>query len=177
MARPKPVRLGHLVIKVRDVARSVKWYEDVLGLRVTDWHPPYLREGEVFGGPVADFVFMTGDQMTNSHELVIMAVGEDAPEPDEDLVGMTHFAWMVGSLEELEEMYNHLQEIGQPIHVIRDHGIGVGIYLKDPDGNRTEFYYELPQEEWPTDAPLHLRGRKFPHKVSFLEQTPVPASR
>ena len=47
MAVPKPVRVGHLVIRVRDVAKSVKWYEDVIGLKVTDWRPPYLREGEV----------------------------------------------------------------------------------------------------------------------------------
>ena len=177
MAKPKPVRVGHLVINVRDVAKSVKWYEDVIGLRVTDWRPPYLREGEVVNQQgLNDFVFMTADQMTNSHELVI-APAKKHENPDDGQVGMAHFAWMVGSLEELEEMYQHLQEIGQPIEACRDHGLGVGIYMKDPDGNETEFYYELPQEEWPTDAPLHLRGRKFPYRVSFLRQDPVPAAR
>jgi catechol-2,3-dioxygenase len=165
------VRLGHLVVRVRDVAKSVKWYEDVIGLKVTDWRPPYLREGEnVNPQGIGDFVFMTADLMTNSHELVIMAVAEDADGPDAYAVGMGHFAWMVGTLPELEEMYEHLMEIEQPIARMLDHGLGVGIYMYDPDGNRTEFYYELPEEEWPKDAPLHLRGRKFPYKVSFLDQ-------
>jgi catechol-2,3-dioxygenase len=171
MAVPKPVRVGHLVIRVRDVAKSVKWYEDVIGLKVTDWRPPYLREGEVVNAQgLGDFVFMTADAMTNSHELVIAPVATDAAGPDDKAVGMAHFAWMVGSLPELEEMYAHLQEIGQPLVACRDHGLGIGIYMLDPDGNETEFYYELPESEWPTNAPLHLRGRKFPYHVSFLDQ-------
>jgi catechol 2,3-dioxygenase len=170
------MRIGHLVVKVRDVPRAVKWYEDVIGLRVTDWRPAYLRDGEIATGQaIDDFVFMTADDMTNSHELVLAPVSKDAGAPVEDEIGMTHFAWMVGSIQELEDMYAHLQEIGQPIEAVRDHGIGVGIYMYDPDGNRTEFYYELPKEEWPKDEPLHLRGRKFPYKVSFLKQDPVPA--
>ena len=113
---------------------------------------------------------MTAEAMSNSHELVIAPVAADASGPDDKAVGMAHFAWMVGSLPELEQMYAHLQEIGQPLVACRDHGLGVGIYMLDPDGNETEFYYELPESEWPTNAPLHLRGRKFPYHVSFLDQ-------
>ena len=133
MAVPKPVRVGHLVIRVRDVAKSVKWYEDVIGLKVTDWRPPYLREGEVVNAQgLGDFVFMTAEAMSNSHELVIAPVAADAAGPDDKAVGMAHFAWMVGSLPALEQMYAHLQEIGQPLVAGRVPGVGAQEAAREP---------------------------------------------
>ncbi len=52
------------------------------------------------------------------------------------------------SLEDLKEFYNHLKEKQVPIGGVGDHGLSLGIYFQDPDGNGIEVYYETPRSEW-----------------------------
>jgi catechol-2,3-dioxygenase len=131
----KPKRLGHLVLRVRDLARSEQFYTGVLGLHVTTKIPGMM-------------VFMTaaGD---SSHELALMSVGPDAPGPESTRVGLYHFAWEMESLADLRAMYRKLQESDVTIAGIGDHGISLGVYLLDPDGNEIEVFYELPRDQWP----------------------------
>ena len=58
-------------------------------------------------------------------------------------------AWMMHSLDDLKEMYQRLKEKNVPIDHVSDHGISVGIYFRDPDGNGVEVSYELPRNQWP----------------------------
>ena len=95
----KPVQLGHVNIRVRDVERSEKFYTEVLGLEVTH------RRG--------DTVFLSARE--HSHELAIRGIGPDAPEPDSRQVGTNHFAWEMASFEDLQTMYRHLKEKGVKI--------------------------------------------------------------
>jgi catechol 2,3-dioxygenase len=59
----------------------------------------------------------------------------------------------------LKEFYHHLKEMGQPIERIADHGISLGIYLRDPDGNGVEVFYEMPRAEWPVDYHVFTREK------------------
>lgn len=130
-----PKYLGHVNIYVRNVERSHKWYEDVLGLHTYDYMP----------GRAA---FLSADQ-EQSHEVALMQVGEEAPLQQKRQVGLNHMAWMMHSLEDLQEMYLRLKEKNIPIDHVSDHGISVGIYFRDPDGNGIEVSYELPRNQWP----------------------------
>ena len=56
---------------------------------------------------------------------------------------------MMGSLEDPKELYQRLKDKGVPIERVSDHGISIGIYLRDPDGNGVEVSYELPRSQWP----------------------------
>ena len=67
-----------------------------------------------------------------------MEVGKDAPGPRKGQVGLNHMAWMVESLGALEQAYQRLQDNDVEIDVIIDHGISLGIYFRDPDGNGVE---------------------------------------
>ncbi len=58
-------------------------------------------------------------------------------------------AWMVDSLDELKVLYHRLKDANVPFDHISDHGLSLGIYFRDPDGNGLEVSYELPREKWP----------------------------
>jgi catechol 2,3-dioxygenase len=148
----KPKYLGHVNIFVRNVERSQKWYADVLGLHTYDFRP----------GRAA---FMSAD-LEQSHEIALIQVGEDASGPQERQVGLNHMAWMMSSLEDLKELYQRLKDKNAPIDRVSDHGISIGIYLHDPDGNGIEVSYELPRSQWPRQDKLFssedVRRGRFP---------------
>jgi catechol 2,3-dioxygenase len=130
----RPKYLGHVNIYVRNVERSHKWYEDVLGLHTYDYMP----------GRAA---FMSADQ-EQSHEVALMQLGDDALLQQKRQVGLNHMAWMMHTLDDLKEAYQRLKELNVPIDHVSDHGISIGIYFRDPDGNGIEVSYELPRNQW-----------------------------
>ena len=144
-----PKQLGHLVIRVRDLEESERFYTDVLGLKVMNKRP-------------GEMTFMSADTAL-SHELALVPVGEDAPGPEESRVGLYHFAWEMDSLDDLKKLYSVMKERGVKIGGIGDHGISLGVYFFDPDGNEIEAYYEMPRDEWPEDGDL-FEGA-FPGKL------------
>ena len=132
-------KLGHIVLRVRDLERSERFYTEVLGLR---------KKGELPG----IMAFFTTESNSDSHDLALMQVGPDAPDPNPRGVGLYHFAYQVASEEALAEAYRALREAGVPIVGSADHGVSKGIYILDPDGIEIEITYEVPPERWPKDA-------------------------
>ena len=154
----QPKRLAHLVLRVRDLDRSEQFYTDTLGLKVT---------GKIPG----TMVFM-GAEPQSSHELALMSVGPDAPGPEQGRVGLYHFAWEMESFDDLKRMYQNLKHTGANIAGIGDHGISMGVYFFDPDGNEIEVFYELPRDQWPEGGVVS--SGKFPG--SLEEEEPVVQS-
>ncbi|MCH7719035.1 MAG: VOC family protein [Chloroflexi bacterium] len=132
-------KLGHIVLRVRDLERSERFYTQVLGLRKT---------GEVPG----KMVFFSTQGNADSHDLALMRLGADAPAPDPARVGLYHFAYQVESEEALAQAHLALREAGVPIVGSADHGVSKGIYLLDPDGIEIEITYEVPPARWPQDG-------------------------
>ncbi len=139
----RPIYLGHVNIYVRDVERAKAWYEDLLGLQTYEYRP----------GRAA---FLSADR-EQSHEVALMGLGPEAPLQQKGQVGLNHMAWRLKTLDDLKEFYRRLKEKGVPIQAINDHGISLGIYLSDPDGNGVEVYYELPRKEWPREDHVFTR--------------------
>ncbi len=136
-----PNHLGHVNIYVRNAERSRAWYEDVLGLHTYDFKP----------GRAA---FMSAN-LEESHEVALMEVGENAEGPHGGQVGLNHMAWRMDSLDDLKDFYRRLTEKkieNRPL----DHGISLGIYFSDPDGNGIEVYYETPRREWPREENIFM---------------------
>ena len=129
-------KLGHIVLRVRDLERSTRFYTEVLGLRKT---------GEVPGL----MVFFSAQPNPDSHDLALMRLGPDAPDADPRRVGLYHFAYQVESEEALAEAYKTLREAGVPIVGTGDHGVSKGIYIRDPDGIEIEITYDVPPDRWP----------------------------
>jgi catechol 2,3-dioxygenase len=129
-------KLGHIVLRVRDLERSGRFYTDVLGLRQTGEIPGLMS-------------FFTTQSSSDSHDLALMRLGPDAPDLNPRAVGLYHFAYQVESEEALAEAYRALQDAGVPIVGTADHGVSKGIYILDPDGIEIEITYEVPRERWP----------------------------
>jgi len=135
--RIRPRKLGHLVLMVRDLARSVEFYTGVLGLEVSDY----------IGGEMC-FLRCGADH----HDLALAQIPADAPDRDEpprySRPGLEHFSYLVDDLAEMERAVAILQARGIPIvRGIGKHGPGENCFLvfKDPDGNNVEIYCEMRQ--------------------------------
>ena len=129
-------KLGHVVLKVRDLDRSEAFYTSVLGLAVTGRLPGRM-------------VFFAVPGNTDSHDLGLWKVGPDAAPPSSKQVGLFHVAWQVEREEDLRAFYDSLVARGIPVRLTMDHGANLSVYFEDPDGNMLEVTYEKPRETWP----------------------------
>lgn len=137
--------LGHVVLYVRDLARSSHFYGDVLGWRrITD---P--------ASPVAAFSAPSG---RTHHELLLIEVGDDATAiPAGRRVGLYHFGIKVGdSDDELRHVAATLQANDVPVLGASDHTVTHSLYICDPDGNEIELYVDVPGIDWRNDPSLVL---------------------
>lgn len=124
-------RLNHAVLYVRDVSRSVAFYQESLGFHT------------VMGGPGAAFLQAPGS--ANDHDLGLFEVGAQAgPSPaGRTTVGLYHLAWEVDTLVELERIAAKLSEMGALVGA-SDHSTTKALYAKDPDGIEFEVSWLVP---------------------------------
>lgn len=142
--------LGHIVLYVRDIERSARFYRDVLGWR------QILPDAAANGGgrsPVAAFSAPSG---RTHHELLLIEVGPDAAaQPEGRRVGLYHFGLKVGdSDEELREALAKVEQSGTPVLGASDHTVTHSLYIADPDGNEIELYIDVPGVDWRADPAL-----------------------
>lgn len=132
--------LGHIVLYVRDLERSIAFYRDVLGWRQIS--PP---DGGGVRFPAAAF---TGGR--THHELLLIEVGEDAaPQPKGRHLGLYHFGLKVGdSDDELREALRLVRGAGVTVVGLSDHTVSHSLYILDPDGNEIELYIDVPGVDW-----------------------------
>ena len=138
--------LGHIVLYVRDVERSARFYREVLGFREV------LGPGGA-GTPCPAAMFSSG---RTHHELLLIEVGESAqPIPHGRRVGMYHFGLKVGDTDdELRAVLADLEAADVTVVGASDHGITHSLYLLDPDGNEIELYIDVAGADWSDPAVL-----------------------
>jgi catechol-2,3-dioxygenase len=130
--------LGHIVLYVRDLEVSRRFYRDVLGWK------------EIAGIEHQMAMFSSG---RTHHELLLIEVGPDAaPIPSGRRVGLYHFGLKVGTTDdELREAYRALEGAGANVVGSADHGVTHSLYITDPDGNEIELYIDVQPEVWRED--------------------------
>jgi len=147
--------LGHVVLYVRNLERSVAFYRDVLG-----FHQIFPLAGEERPGfAAAAFVSASG---RTHHELLLIEVGEDAaPQPHGRRVGLYHIGLKVGdSDDELRAALGRLNQAGVTVLGASDHTVSHSLYILDPDGNELELFVDVPGVDWKSDPTLVVSAIK-----------------
>jgi catechol 2,3-dioxygenase len=121
-----PKKVGHVVLKVRDLQKAEQFYTEVLGFTVVT---RLKRPAGVF--------FSLGEQ---HHDLAVLAVPPGADPVTEQQVGLHHVALQVENFAELQECYRQLKAHDVKITATIDHFITKSIYFLDPEGNQLELY-------------------------------------
>ncbi|HWD25141.1 MAG TPA: VOC family protein [Acidimicrobiales bacterium] len=133
--------LGHVVLYVKNIDRSVAFYRDVLGFHAIG----------PAGGSFPAQAFSSG---RTHHELLLIEVGEDAPHPGQRRrAGLYHIGFKIGdSDDELREAIKSVTEAGVTIVGASDHTVTHSLYVLDPDGNELELYVDVPGVDWTDPA-------------------------
>ena len=132
------VRIGHVHLKVADLDRSLAFYRDVLGFELT----------QRFGSQAA-FLSAGGYH----HHLGLNTwESRGGPAPPPGSTGLYHVAIVYPTRALLADALRRLQKAGVPIEGASDHGVSEALYLRDPDGNGVELYWDRPRAQWPRAA-------------------------
>ncbi len=132
------VRIGHVHLKVSDLDRALRFYRDVLGFELTQRY-----------GNQAAFLSAGG-----YHHHIGLNTWESAggTSPPQGSTGLYHLAIVYPTRAELADALRRVLRAGLPLEGASDHGVSEAIYLRDPDRNGVELYWDRPPEQWPRTA-------------------------
>ena len=127
--------IGHVHLKVADLERAVAFYSGVLGFEVTQ------RYGQ-------QAVFLSAGGYHHHIGLNTWESAGGAPPPA-GATGLFHLAIRYPTRAALADALRRLVAGGISLDGASDHGVSEAIYLRDPDENGVELYWDRPSKEWP----------------------------
>ena len=132
------VRMGHVHLRVANLERAIEFYNGVLGFEVTQ------RLGDS-----AAFLAAGG-----YHHHIGLNTWESlgGQPPAAGTTGLYHLAVLYPTRAELGDALRRLRDAGIELDGAADHGVSEALYLRDPDGNGVELYWDRPAAEWPRDS-------------------------
>ena len=142
MSHPAPIaagtRIGHVHLKVADLQRALDFYVGVLGFQVTQRY-----------GTQAAFISTGG-----YHHHIGLNTWESlhGRPPPRGSTGLFHAAILYPTRADLADALRRLIAAKHPLDGASDHGVSQALYLRDPDENGVELYWDRPEAEWPRTA-------------------------
>jgi catechol 2,3-dioxygenase len=156
--QPRPidpgVRIGHVHLKVADLDRALNFYCGVLGFQLTQRY-----------GRQAAFISAGGYHHhigLNTWE----SLGGKPPAPG--TTGLYHLAILYPSRATLADALRRVIKAGIELDGASDHGVSEALYLRDPDQNGVELYWDRPEPEWPRSANGELAMTTAPLSLDDL---------
>jgi catechol 2,3-dioxygenase len=159
-------RIGHVHLKVADIDRALAFYCNALGFEVTQ---RYGSEAVFLAAPGSG----PGMQYHHHIGLNIWESAGGSPSP-RGATGLFHFAILYPSRSALADALRRLINAQIPLEGASDHGVSETLYLRDPDGNGVELYYDRPRSDWPRDADRSLAMYTRPLDLQALLREPIP---
>ena len=143
------VRIGHVHLKVADLERAIGFYRDVLGFELMQ------RMGDQ-----AAFLSAGG-----YHHHIGLNTWEslDGTPPPFGTTGLYHHAILYPTRAALADALRRVMAAKIPLEGAADHGVSEALYLRDPDDNGVELYWDRPKEQWPytVDGRLAMFTRRL----------------
>jgi catechol 2,3-dioxygenase len=131
-------RVGHVHLKVADLDRAIAFYRDILGFTLN------LR----YQGKAA----FLGAGGYHHHVGLNVWDSEGATPPPPGHTGLYHAAFLYPDRAALVAVLRRVRAAGIPFDGAAHHGVSTAVYLRDPDQNGVELYFDLPASDWPRDA-------------------------
>ncbi len=130
--------IGHVHLKVSNIKRALDFYCGVLGFELQQLY-----------GDQAAFISAGG-----YHHHIGMNTWESlgGSPPPRGTTGLYHTAILYPTRADLADALQRLQAAGIQLDGASDHGVSEALYLRDPDQNGVELYWDRPEEKWPRDA-------------------------
>lgn len=157
------VCIGHVHLKIADLERALHFYCDVLGFQLTQ------RYGES-----AAFVSAGG-----YHHHIGLNTWESlgGPPPPAGTTGLYHLAIRYPTRAAFADALHRLMAAGIALDGASDHGVSEALYLRDPDSNGVELYWDRPEEAWPRtpDGRVAMFTRRLDLQ-SLLSEAPREAA-
>ena len=132
------VRIGHVHLKVADLERALAFYVGVLGFQLTQRY-----------GSQGAFVSAGG---YHHHIGLNTWESKGGNPPPTHHTGLYHVAILYPTRTALADALRRLSAAGISLDGASDHGVSEALYLRDPDGNGVELYWDRPESEWPKSA-------------------------
>ena len=135
---PVGTHIGHVHLKVSDLKRALDFYCGVLGFELQ----------QLYG---ADAAFISAGGYHHHIGLNTWESKGGSPPPP-GTTGLFHTAILYPTRADLAKALKHVVESGLQLDGASDHGVSEALYLRDPDQNGVELYWDKPKEQWPLDA-------------------------
>jgi len=142
-------RIGHVHLKVADLDRALDFYVGVLGFELMQKY-----------GDQAAFIAAGG---YHHHIGLNTWESKGGSPPPPGTTGLFHTAVLYPTRAALADALHRLIATGIPLDGASDHGVSQALYLRDPDQNGVELYWDRPESEWPrdTDGSLAMFTRRL----------------
>lgn len=144
-------RIGHVHLKVADLDRALAFYSGILGFEITQRY-----------GSQAVFLSAGG---YHHHIGLNTWESKGGTPPPPGTTGLYHIAILYPTRAELADALKRLIQAKWPLDGAADHGVSEALYLRDPDSNGVELYWDKPEEVWPRDAQGNIE--MFTHRLDL----------
>src|SRR3954462_342219 len=156
-------RIGHVHLKVADLDRALGFYCGVLGFEIMQRY-----------GDQAAFISAGG-----YHHHIGLNTWESrgGHPPPPGSTGLYHTAVLYPTRAALADALRRVLEASVPLDGAADHGVSEALYLRDPDENGVELYWDRPPEVWPRTPEGELAMYTRPLDLEALLREPPPDAR
>jgi len=131
-------RIGHVHLKVADLDRALAFYSGVLGFELQQKY-----------GAQAAFVSAGG---YHHHIGLNTWESKGGSSAAAGTTGLYHLAILYPTRTALADALRRLIKAGVTLDGASDHGVSEALYLRDPDQNGVELYWDRPKENWPRNS-------------------------